>query len=83
MHSARIDAFTALEDPDGVWLALLEGCTGERDLTELRYSLSAAGHGLEPADLRAGVDALVINDVPETLSALAASEQPPPAPAEQ
>jgi molybdopterin-synthase adenylyltransferase len=58
VHSARIDAFTALEDPDGVWLALLEGCTGERDLTALRRDLSAAGHGLEPADVRAGVDAL-------------------------
>ncbi len=59
MHAAsRPQTISALDDPEGVWHALLTACDGTRDLAALRAGLADAGHELPARDVRSGIDAL-------------------------
>ena len=59
VHAAsQPQTISALDDPEGVWHALLTACDGNRDLAALRAGLADAGHELPARDVRSGIDAL-------------------------
>jgi adenylyltransferase/sulfurtransferase len=59
VHAAsRPQTISALDDPDGVWYALLTACDGVHDLAALRAGLVDAGYELPARDLHSGLDAL-------------------------
>jgi adenylyltransferase/sulfurtransferase len=53
-----VEAVSALDDPDGVWHALLERCDGTRDTRALCEGLNGAGYPLGEGDVQAGLSAL-------------------------
>jgi bacteriocin biosynthesis cyclodehydratase domain-containing protein len=48
----------AIDDPDGVWAALLRACDGTLDTDGVASHLAASGYGLTRGDVAEGIDAL-------------------------
>jgi bacteriocin biosynthesis cyclodehydratase domain-containing protein len=59
VFSPRLESLEAIEDPEGVWAALLAVCDGTTGVEGLPPRLAPAGVELSPSELAEGVEALV------------------------
>jgi len=59
VFSARPERFDAIDDPDGVWLEVLQAVDGTRRVAELPVTLAQRGHQLGLAELESGLAELV------------------------
>src|ERR1700712_3219935 len=59
VYSPRLRSADSIEDPDGVWAALLGACDGSASVEEVRARVLREGFDLAPADVDEGITALV------------------------
>jgi len=55
VFSARPERFDAIDDPDGVWLEVLQAADGTQPASELPATLARRGHLLAQAELESGL----------------------------
>lgn len=63
VFSPRLESMEAIEDPDGVWAALLRACDGSVDADGVTARLAAAGYDLSQGDVAEGIAALTTQGI--------------------